>query len=86
MKPREREKESVRLNHRKRELCNQPEILATIQVKSKRQVDYKLDFTESLMIELHWKGPATASTRMKVTEFRLSSGTLFSFSSGGRWV
>ena len=36
---------------------DEPEILATIQAKSKRQADYKLDFMESLMIKLHRTGP-----------------------------
>ena len=36
---------------------NEPEILAKIQAKSKRQADFKLDYMESLMIKLHQTGP-----------------------------
>ena len=36
---------------------NEPEILARIQAKSKRQADFKLDVMESLMIKLHQTGP-----------------------------
>ena len=36
---------------------DEPEILAKIQAKSKRQADFKLDYMESLMIKLHRTGP-----------------------------
>ena len=35
----------------------EPEILAKINAKSKKQADFKLDFMESLMIKLHRTGP-----------------------------
>ena len=37
---------------------DEPEILATIKAKSKRQADFKLDYMESLMIKLHRTGPS----------------------------
>ena len=36
---------------------DEPEILARIQAKSKKQADFKLDYMESLMIKLHRTGP-----------------------------
>ena len=38
---------------------DEPEILAKIHAKSKKQADYKLDFMESLMIKLHRTGPGS---------------------------
>ena len=36
-----------------------PEILAKIEAKSKKQADFKLDYMESLMIKLHRTGPGS---------------------------
>ena len=37
----------------------EPSILATINARSKKQADFKLDHMESLMIKLHQTGPGS---------------------------